>query len=134
MKRALVAAILASCVASCVAQYRPACDRLQRDLDARAGKAAFEPYDIGRGLGRGDERVTTPDRSIEIMQPACELQKKPDARIGMTGEQVINNTRMGKPDVINRTVGKRGPREQWVYEGGPNLYFEDGKLTSFETR
>jgi len=49
--------------------------------------------------------------------------------IGMTKEMVIDS--WGKPEDINRTVGTWGVHEQWVY-GHTYLYFEDGKLTSFQ--
>ena len=50
-------------------------------------------------------------------------------KIGMTKEMVEDS--WGKPDDINRTVGSWGVHEQWVY-GSTYLYFENGKLTSFQ--
>jgi hypothetical protein len=51
--------------------------------------------------------------------------------IGMTDEMAIAS--VGYPDDINRTNGSWGVHEQWVYSGkGLYLYFEDGKLTSFQ--
>lgn len=51
--------------------------------------------------------------------------------IGMTKQQVIES--WGKPDDINRTVGRWGVHEQWVYGNyGTYLYFEDGILTSWQ--
>jgi hypothetical protein len=49
--------------------------------------------------------------------------------IGMTKEMVVDS--WGNPEDINRTVGSWGVHEQWVY-GHTYLYFEDGKLTSFQ--
>ena len=37
----------------------------------------------------------------------------------------------GQPDDINRSVGSWGVHEQWVY-GDEYLYFENGKLTSWQ--
>jgi hypothetical protein len=37
----------------------------------------------------------------------------------------------GKPEDINRTVGKYRTREQWVY-GTTYLYFDDNQMTSFQ--
>lgn len=51
-------------------------------------------------------------------------------QIGMTKEMVIDS--WGQPDDINRTVGSWGTHEQWVYGVGQYLYFENGKLTSWQ--
>ena len=50
--------------------------------------------------------------------------------IGMSTKHVILS--WGKPRNINRSIGKWGVHEQWVY---PNryLYFENGILTSLQT-
>lgn len=50
--------------------------------------------------------------------------------IGMTGEMAIES--IGKPNDINRTVGSWGVHEQWVYGRDVYLYFENGKLTSWQ--
>ena len=50
-------------------------------------------------------------------------------RIGMSKEMVADS--WGEPQDINRTVGEWGVHEQWVY-GSSYLYFENGKLTSFQ--
>ena len=51
-------------------------------------------------------------------------------RIGMTQDEAIIS--MGKPYDINRTVGSYGTHEQWCYNGGVYLYFEDGILSSWQ--
>ena len=56
----------------------------------------------------------------------------PGARLGMTQKQVIEKTNWGKPESINRSTGRWGVHEQWVYGGGNYLYFENGKLTSIQ--
>lgn len=48
---------------------------------------------------------------------------------GMTKEQAILS--WGKADEIHKTVGSWGVHEQWVY-GSSYLYFENGKLTSWQ--
>jgi|WetSurMetagenome_2_1015567.scaffolds.fasta_scaffold06003_7 hypothetical protein len=50
-------------------------------------------------------------------------------KIGMTKNMVLDS--WGEPDDINRSVGSWGVHEQWVY-GENYLYFENGKLTSFQ--
>lgn len=59
--------------------------------------------------------------------------KRPGVRIGMTSKQVMNSTHWGRPESINRTVTGRGVREQWVYEGGSYLYFDNGILRVIQT-
>src|SRR5262249_39696558 len=39
---------------------------------------------------------------------------KPGVRIGMTAQQVIEETQWGAPEHVNRTTTAAGTREQWV--------------------
>ena len=55
--------------------------------------------------------------------------EKHELCLGMTYEQVILSK--GKPDHINRTVGRWGVHEQWVYSWG-NIYFENEILTAWQ--
>ena len=55
---------------------------------------------------------------------------KPSARIGMTKDQVINDTEWGKPEKVNTTTTASGNTEQWRYFGGGYLYFTNGRLTA----
>jgi hypothetical protein len=57
--------------------------------------------------------------------------RKPDAQVGMTADQVRNETRWGGPNHINRTTTAAGVREQWVY-GDNYLYFENGVLVEIQ--
>jgi hypothetical protein len=41
----------------------------------------------------------------------------PSPRLGMTVKQVLENTHMGTPMKVNRSVGSYGVHEQWVYGG-----------------
>lgn len=51
--------------------------------------------------------------------------------LGMTDEMARES--LGNPTDINRSVGSWGTHEQWVYESkNLYLYFENGKLTSFQ--
>ena len=47
----------------------------------------------------------------------------------MTDEMAV--VALGSPKDINRSVGSWGTHEQWVYDG-EYLYFENGKLTSWQ--
>lgn len=61
-----------------------------------------------------------------------ELAKKPNPKIGMTKEIVINETNWGKPQYINRTTTRYGIDEQFVYSDYRYLYFKNGKLTTIQ--
>lgn len=52
-------------------------------------------------------------------------------RLGMSQEEAISSMG-GKPYDINRTVGSYGTHEQWCYNGGVYLYFDNGVLTSWQ--
>jgi hypothetical protein len=60
----------------------------------------------------------------------CLTISKGQINMGMTTEMV--REAWGRPQDINRTVGEWGVHEQWVYGLGNYLYFEDGKLTSWQ--
>lgn len=84
-------------------------------------------------LKRLDEQLEELERGFqEKLEKRRLLAKKPDAKIGMTKEQVLNNTNWGKPKYVNTTINAYGTREQWVYETYQYLYFNNGKLTSIQ--
>ena len=56
--------------------------------------------------------------------------RKKQLLIGMTKDQVI--CIMRHPLDVNKSTGKWGVHEQWVYYGNRYLYFENGKLTSWQ--
>lgn len=64
---------------------------------------------------------------------AAARAKRPGVRIGMTADQVINRTRWGRPNTVNKTITTQGVREQWVYGDGMYLYFESGRVTTIQT-
>ena len=71
-------------------------------------------------------------RQARIKQFPIDIQnhiKNHQVKLGMTTEQV--ELSLGKPNRINRHVGKWGVNEQWVY-GYSYLYFENGILTSWQ--
>ena len=55
-------------------------------------------------------------------------RRKRGVSVGMTPEEALQSA-WGKPLRVNRTTSDRGTSEQWVYEGGNYLYFDNGKLT-----
>lgn len=64
---------------------------------------------------------------ISIAQ--CILEKR--VKIGMSKYHVTSA--WGKPRNINRTITSYGTSEQWCYNNGNYLYFDDGILTSIQT-
>jgi hypothetical protein len=52
------------------------------------------------------------------------------AVVGMTSDQAT--AAWGRPNDINRTTYTFGVHEQWVYDGGGYLYFEDGVLDAIQ--
>ena len=55
-----------------------------------------------------------------------------DGRIWVGMTESMARESWGYPQDINRTVSSRGVSEQWVYRGNVYLYFEDGKLTTYQ--
>lgn len=81
-------------------------------------------YDGGRGL-------CDKEGELEMTKKWCDQAMLPGVKLGMTAKTVREETNWGIPKAINRSVGKWGVHEQWVYDGG-YLYFENGKLTSYQ--
>ena len=71
---------------------------------------------------------------IEIYGP--ELAKRignEEYWIGMTSEITIVS--IGHPDIVNRSSGSWGVREEWIYsQKDLHLYFEDGLLTAIKDK
>lgn len=78
------------------------------------GYRGFDYYQINGWLPEDALTDVEPDLSIKI---------------GMTREEVLE--RWQKPKKINRSVGRWGVHEQWIY-GDVYLYFENGVLTSWQ--
>jgi hypothetical protein len=62
---------------------------------------------------------------------AATYRRKQGVRIGMSQEEVVASS-WGKPQSINRTTNAYGRHEQWVYDNGNYLYFDNGVLTSIQ--
>ena len=56
----------------------------------------------------------------------------PAPRLGMTRQQVVNESNWGRPYDVHRTTTVSGVREQWVYGDSRYLYFENGVLTAIQ--
>jgi hypothetical protein len=63
---------------------------------------------------------------------------RPTAVIGMSKDQVVNETSWGVPESVNRTVTANGVDEQWVYRTAPHhgdyLYFHDDVLVTMQEK
>ena len=59
-----------------------------------------------------------------------QLAKKPDAKIGMSKNQVLNNSKWGQPKNIITTVDASGKSEKWLYSKQEYLHFKNDKLIS----
>lgn len=57
---------------------------------------------------------------------------RPAPRIGMTMDEIENGTNWGRPRDRNRTTTAASVREQWVYDVGRYLYFENGRLVAIQ--
>ena len=68
----------------------------------------------------------------ELAEYQQTLAKKSNVRIGMSTNQVLNESNWGYPDDINTNINTYGKFEQWVYGNGQYLYFTNGKLTSIQ--
>jgi hypothetical protein len=88
-----------------------------RNEEAKATAAAKKAHDSRIA------RIKAKQWPLPIEQTVIERK----VQIGMTAEQVT--MAWGKPSRINRSVGRWGEHEQWVY-GSTYLYFENGILDS----
>jgi hypothetical protein len=94
---------------------------------------------------REERRIAEEKNEAEKKRNPCYraggVPNKPS--LGMTSE--VAEACLGRPDDVNRTTSARGVREQWVYperrwlENGQwvsrnrmYLYFDDGRLISFQ--
>lgn len=96
------------------------------DDDCRAGtsvdKNAVEACGIWSSVQQEADARRERERRSLLPAPA----------IGMTTKQVLERTSAGPPNKVNRTVTKNHLREQWVYNRGVYLYFDNGVLTAFQ--
>lgn len=103
-------------------------ERLARERAERESHAAIE-----KAAKVERERLMQQQRAEQARRDARAAQlAKPSPRIGMTKDQVINQTNWGRPYDINRTTTAAGTREQWVYGIGHYLYFEGSILKAIQ--
>lgn len=82
----------------------------------------------------GNDKRLLDWRSLAASAEETHVQmSKPGARIGMTKKQVIENTHWGVPRKVNSTVVPGRVSEQWVYEDGHYIYFDNGRVKAIQT-
>ncbi|KKQ06074.1 MAG: hypothetical protein US15_C0020G0008 [Candidatus Moranbacteria bacterium GW2011_GWF1_36_4] len=64
-------------------------------------------------------------------QKILEYKSKPEPRIGMTANEVINS-RWGKPTKVNKTTTAYSVSEQWVYSSSRYVYLKDGIVEAIQ--
>lgn len=107
-------------------------DRVLAELTAQHDRAT---YDVIQS--RLPENIEARKKEQERIQEQSRIReeekaKKIDPRIGMTTNQILHNSKWGKPYSINTTIDASGKYEQWIYGNGKYLYFKNGKLTSIQ--
>lgn len=78
----------------------------------------------------GSMQVTS--RNVDSYNYKNELTKKPEPKIGMSQDEVLNKTNCGIPIDILITSTAKENLEQWIYEGRKYLYFSNGKLIQIQ--
>lgn len=79
-------------------------------------------------------RVSNKDEVLYSLNDYSEVNNDVGAKIGMTKEQVLNQThwRLSSPTYVHKVDDKRGELEQWYYHNKGALYFDNGKLSSIQ--
>lgn len=96
--------------------------------------AALEPNNPAWGRLAKIAEVDTQRRMAQQAADEARFRRKQGVSVGMTKERVLQSS-WGRPARVNRTTTVHGTREQWAYDRGNYLYFnEAGFLTSIQTR
>jgi len=104
------------------------CSEIERNEVEKEKRREREKSEADR-----EKRIAERNREIDLKfgRATAHKIKSHDYWIGMTDEMAEYS--LGRPTKINRTVTSLSVLEQWVYEGKDlYLYFENGKLTSFQ--
>jgi hypothetical protein len=105
----------------------PSIDDIVAREKARQEKQAQEE----RKAQQRAEKKAEQERAKRLQEQRRQAAK-PSPRIGMTRQQVVNDSNWGRPYDINRTTSVSGVREQWVYDNRRYLYFDNGVLTAIQ--
>lgn len=72
------------------------------------------------------------ERSRKAQEALRSRAALPSPKLGMTQQQIVDQSNWGRPIDINRTITATGTREQWVYGNRRYLYFQNGVLTAIQ--
>jgi len=100
-------------------------------------ESATSDYEVCLDANAADfERKLQQARAAASQESQAQQAKLrlPFPTVGMTAGQVRTGTMLGQPKAVNSTEHRRGRREQWVYDGGTYLYFENGVPTAIQSR
>ena len=103
-------------------------EKIRQEKQAQEDKKSQERAERATRLAQEKAERERAKRQEEQRRQAA----KPSPRIGMTRQQVVNDTNWGRPYDINRTTSRLGVREQWVYGTRRYLYFDNGVLTAIQ--
>lgn len=111
-------------------------EQAQREVQARIAAEARKREEEERRAAddrRREAEMARLTRKIEAdhqreMARLRALAAKPPARIGMTTQQVRDETRWGPPDKVRTTETAAGVRLTWLYGAGRWLVFEGDRL------
>lgn len=76
-------------------------------------------------------RLAAKARKAKAAAAAAAWKARGGVSIGMTASQVLASN-WGKPKKVNRTSGRFGTHEQWVYGGTNYLYLQNGVVTAIQ--
>lgn len=101
-------------------------DSSYKDMKAHTNSTS-EPY-----LSYDNDEISKSisDLARHARDKQRQLAKKPDAKIGMSKNQVLNNSKWGQPKNIITTVDASGKSEKWLYSKQEYLHFKNDKLIS----
>lgn len=77
------------------------------------------------------QATATEQRAADLRTRVAEAIRKKSLIVGMTKDEAIQS--WGRPIKTNDSGGSYGSHDQWIYESH-YIYFQDGVLTSWQTR
>ncbi len=99
------------------------------ELPLRRAELVAEQDRLVAAIVRRQMEAEAPARALEEAKYA---RRRVLPRIGMTLSQVGKLKAWSNPKSVNVTVIASGRGEQWVFEGGDYLYFENGRVSGIQ--
>jgi len=101
--------------------------RIKAEKEA-ANQARVAAYEAERAREAALAEAEAEARRIAELR---EYKRKGGVKLGMSQKRVLASN-WGEPRDVNRTTGRFGVHEQWVYGDGRYLYFKNGVLTTIQ--